>query len=251
MQGGEGASGRAQPSPAVRQHGQEVPGQELHDGIRQGRERVCTCTWAQAEPGPRFSWSPITSRYRGSTILLSPSSPPVPGGAGPQLIQQAHAGARGTTGLGGDGSCSHVSEQGPCWGELMYVQELGQEETQGPGSPSRALIHRPGSLPGVKRQRGESGSGRPAPRHGRSPSFSGEEWEGRGSVEGLRSCCVSSMVQDWAASVWWSQRLRTQGCGVVGALGVSALPRARPVCQRGSSLTWREVQGGLPWVLQT
>lgn len=29
-----------------------------------------------------------------------------------------------------------MSEQGPPWGELMYMQELGQKEVQGSGSPS-------------------------------------------------------------------------------------------------------------------
>lgn len=103
---------------------------------REQRAQVCTCTQARAEPGSRFSWPTVAGQCRGSAILpLSPSSPPAPVGQIPR--SSGSAGGRGweTAGYGGDGSCSHMSERGPPWGELMYTQELSQKETQGSGSP--------------------------------------------------------------------------------------------------------------------
>lgn len=94
----------------------------------------------------------------------------------------------------------------------MYVQELGQKETQGSGSPGPVLTHRPGSLPGAS---GSAGSGAAAARHlgtvGPLPSL-GRSCAGRGSAgSGLGCCSLGSTVQGWAAWLWWSQCLGARG----------------------------------------
>lgn len=208
----------------------------------QGRERraqVCTCTRAQAKPGPCFSQPTTAGRCPGSTILLlSPSSSPAPVGQVPKSAGQPNAGGQRQRGVWGDGSCSHVSEQGLPWGELMYVQELGQKETQGSGSPGRALTHRPGSLP---RASGSTGQ--------RQPSTSA-----RWVPFLLQGEVGRERVWGWGA-VFWATRCRIgpprsgspsavgqRAVGLRVCFGVSLLPRACPVCQDLTSL-----EGGAGW----
>lgn len=69
-------------------------------------------------------------------------------------------------GAAGDGSCSHVSEQGSPGENECTCRSWAKSRRRALALPAE-LTHRPGSLPGA--------SGSAAPPHGRSLSFSGEK----------------------------------------------------------------------------
>lgn len=203
-QGGKGL--RVEPSPAARLRGQGgvwAGPARWHwrraesSECRSARAPGCGLSRGPASPGPPPPPPPPAGGHRPPALAQLPASSR---GAGPQVIRQLNAGGPGYSGLWGDGSCSHVSEQGPPVGRVNVRAGAGPKGDAGLWQPRPSADSPAGLPPQSQRQRGERGSGSPAPRHGGSPSFSGEKWGGRRSGGlGLGICSLGGTVQDRAA----------------------------------------------------